>query len=100
LLESIFSPSELIIIGGILTSGFTGGYSFTAATRRAVPLGQSLCTRDKSISEINIVYKLTRFIILMTQDEECQVVFFGLRGKSVIGKSQPNKLILQQEGCA
>ena len=32
--------SELGIVGGLPTSGFTGGYSYIAAMRREVPLGQ------------------------------------------------------------
>jgi hypothetical protein len=37
------APSELESVGGLPTSGFTGGYSYTATMWREVPLGQSIC---------------------------------------------------------
>jgi hypothetical protein len=43
LLLYIYSaPLELESVGGFPTSGFTGGYSYTASMRREVPLGQSI----------------------------------------------------------
>jgi hypothetical protein len=35
------APSELESVEGLPTSGFTGGYSYTATMWREVPLGQS-----------------------------------------------------------
>jgi hypothetical protein len=41
-LHTYSAPSELKSVEGLPTSGFTGGYSYTATTRREVPLGRSI----------------------------------------------------------